>query len=119
MLLNDLPIIMLICLTLTIIIELIVAIILKIRDKKDLLNVILVNCMTNPIVVSFPIFFYIRYGVTARKISVIILEIITVFSEGIIYKKYLNYKKINPLVLSFILNVSSYIIGEIISIILF
>lgn len=119
MLLNDLPIMMLICLIITIISELVVAMIIKIRDKKDLLNIILVNCMTNPIVVSFPIYFYVVYGSMERKLCLVILEIFTVITEGIVYKKYFKFKKINPFTISLILNFSSYIIGEMIDNIFF
>lgn len=119
MILNDLPFIMIICLIITIIVELLIAVILKVRNKKDLLNIILVNCMTNPIVVSFPMCFYIIYGINERKISLVILEILTVIFEGLVYKKYLNFKKFNPFILSFILNISSYVGGEFINNIIF
>lgn len=115
MILNNLPFIMLKCLILTIVIEFIVASILKVKDKKDLLNVVLVNCLTNPIVVSFPVYFNIKYGIFERRVCLIILEILTLIVEGIIYKKYLKFKKINPYILSLILNSSSYIIGEFIN----
>ncbi len=119
MLLNDLPYIMLICLMLTIISELLVAILIKIKDKKDFLNIMLANCMTNPIVVSFPIYFYVRFGVIERNTCLIILEILTVIIEGIVYKKYLKFDKINPFTLSLILNFSSYVIGEMVDTIFF
>ena len=82
---NDLPIIMVKCLICTIIIELLIALILKIKDKKDLINIVLVNIVTNPIVVSFPIYIMILYGIKARIITLIILEILTVIIEGFIY----------------------------------
>ena len=44
-------------LVLTIIIEVAVALSLKVRDKKDLLNIVLVNFLTNPLVVSISVFF--------------------------------------------------------------
>lgn len=115
MLINDLPLIMLRCLILTIIIEVIIGLILKIKNKKDILNIILVNIITNPIVVSIPVYINIKFGLLERNICLIILEIITLFVEGFIYKKVLNYKKINPYLISLILNMSSYLIGEIIN----
>ena len=115
MLINDLPIMMLKCLILTIIIEIIVSIILKIKNKKDILNIILVNCITNPLVTSIPVYFNINFGLLERNISLLILEILTLFIEGFIYKKVLNYKKINPYLISLILNMSSYLIGKIIN----
>ena len=54
MIINDLPIIMIKCLLITIIIEVLISILLGLR-KKDILNVILVNIVTNPLVVSIPV----------------------------------------------------------------
>ena len=112
---NDLPIIMARCLILTIIIEVIGGIILGIRNKKEILNVILVNVVTNPIVVSFPILIYLLFGYNYEMLSLYILEIVTLFVEGFIYKKVLIYKKTNPFLISLILNLSSYLIGELIN----
>ena len=106
---------MFICLLLTIIIELLVAYILKVNNKMDLLNILLVNILTNPIVVSTTNLISINYGSTIGYIYLYTLELIVVFIEGFIYKKYLNYKKINPYILSLILNVSSYLGGLIIN----
>lgn len=88
---------------------------LKIRNKKDLINIVLVNVLTNPIVVTVPVYFNVQYGIFERKICLIILEIATIIIEGTIYKKYLNFKKINPYILSLILNLVSYLIGELIN----
>ena len=115
MLISDIPFIMIRCLLLTIIIELLFSIIFKVKNKKDLLNIILVNIITNPIVVITPIYLNLKYGLVYRNISLIILEILTILIEGLCYKKVLNYKKINPFLLSIILNSLSYSIGEIIN----
>lgn len=107
---NELPLIMLICLISTIVIEHIMSLLLGIRNKKDILNVILVNIMTNPLVVS--ILMYITYNrLFNTTISIIILEILVILTEGFTYKKVLTFDKINPYVLSLILNISSYFIG--------
>lgn len=111
---NELPLIMLICLSSTIVIELIMSLLLGIRSKKDILNVILVNIMTNPLVVS--ILMYITYNrLFNTTISIIILEILVILTEGFTYKKVLTFDKINPYVLSLILNISSYFIGELLN----
>lgn len=112
---NDLPIIMIRCLLCTIIIEIIVAIILNIKDRKDLINVILVNVLTNPLVVSLPIFILYKYNKIYSNVLFIILELLTLVIEGVIYKNYFNFKKINPFLISLILNGSSYFVGEIIN----
>lgn len=111
---NELPLIMLICLSSTIMIELITSLLLGIRNKKDILNVILVNIMTNPLVVS--ILMYITYNrLFNTTISIIILEILVILTEGFTYKKVLTFDKINPYVLSLILNISSYFIGRLLN----
>ena len=115
MLLLELPKIMIISLSCTILIECIIALILKVRNKKDLLNITLVNVLTNPILVSTTL--TIRYLISPRaeKITTIVLEIIAFVVEGLIYKKVLEYKKINGLILSLILNISSYTLGILIN----
>ncbi len=108
---NDLPLIMVRCLILTIIIEVVISLLFKVKNKKDLLNVVLVNVLTNPLVVSLPIFMLFRYGLLAKYISLAVLEILAVIVEGLIYSKVLEYRKINPYLLSLILNSCSYLIG--------
>ena len=113
---NDLPLIMIKCLLCTIIIECIIGIIIGIRSKKDILNVILVNVITNPIVVSLPIYVMIKTSsITNRIRTLLVLEILVVLLEGFIYSKVLKYKKHNPYFISLILNLGSYIIGEVIN----
>lgn len=114
MLLNELPRIMITCLLITIIIELVGAIILK-TDKRDLIYVLLVNTLTNPLVVSIPVYINIKYGLNARNIVLITFEIMTVLIEGLIYIKSFKKNKINPYLFSLILNACSYFIGEIIN----
>ena len=112
---NNLPLIMLRCLVLTILIETVLAILLKVRDKKDLLNIILANSLTNPLVVVSSLYFNLFYGMVGRNISLIFLEISVVFVEGIIYEKFLKYRKVNPLLLAVILNGTSFLTGEILN----
>lgn len=104
-------------LILTIIIELIGAIILGIRKKTDLIIVLLVQIATNPLLNIIARYINIYYGLLYRRIFILIGEIIVVLAEGLIYKKSLTYKKINPFILSLILNMSSYLICLIIRII--
>jgi hypothetical protein len=111
---NELPIIMLKCLLLTILIECIIGFIIGVRDKKDLLNILLVNILTNPIVVSIPVLVMLKSTPTNRYYCLFILEIVTFLIEGFIYSKVFKYKKINPYIVSLIMNLGSYFIGEII-----
>ena len=83
----NIPLIMIRCLLCTIFIELAFAFIVGIRNKKDFINVILVNCITNPIVVIVPLYFNLKYGLYERRIALIVLELLTLFTEGLIYKK--------------------------------
>ena len=110
--LTDLPSIMIKCLVCTIIIEVLVSLILGVRNKKDILNIVLVNIVTNPLVVSIPIFVMVKFGYNYRMMTLYILEILTVIVEGLIYWLVLNYKKINPFILSLLLNIASYFIGK-------
>lgn len=108
------PYIMFICLIVTIIVELLVAFILQIRDKRDFINIILVNVLTNPLLISTSFLIFFRFGKKVVSIYEIVMEIIILLVEGAIYNKYLKYKKINSYAVSFILNACSYFIGSII-----
>ena len=57
------------------------------RDKKDLLLVVLVNVLTNPVVVLsyWLAFLYTDWNLTAVKVP---LELFAVLTEGYCYKKY-------------------------------
>lgn len=115
MLINEIPYYMARAAILTVIIEICASLIIGIKNKKDLLNVILVNVMTNPLVNAITIFFNFYFGILGRNICLTILEILVVISEGFVYKKYLKFNKINPYVVSLILNTFSYFLGEVIN----
>src|SRR5574344_1932989 len=108
---SKIPLIMLNSLFWTIIIEVIGAYLLKVRKRQDIINIILVNIMTNPILVTLSIAasVYLKYNIYI--ILVIIIEIMVILIEGLVYQKYLKYRVINPYLLSFILNSCSYLIG--------
>lgn len=112
--LSELPFYMLRALILTVLIECVIAFILGYR-KKDLINVMLVNIMTNPLVFIVPVYFNIKYGIIQRNVVLFILEILALLLEGYVYKKYLSNRKMNPFVLSLLLNISSYLFGVIIN----
>lgn len=112
--LDQIPYYMARALIMTVLIETFIAFLIGYR-KKDLLNVALVNIMTNPIVFIVPVYFNIKYSLFARNVVLLILEILTVFVEGFVYYKYFTKKKINPFVLSLILNLSTYLTGVIVN----
>ena len=115
---NNLPFIMLYCLACTVVLECVTAFLLGRRQIKALLTVALVNVITNPIVVSVSFFIRISMGRDKYFVSLIILEIIAVFAEGLIYRFALK-GKLNPFLFSLILNALSFFIGEIINKIVF
>lgn len=98
-------------LILTIIFEASFAFILGVRSKKDFINIILVNIATNPLINTIMIPVDLRCSYYLRKGILIFLEIMVVLVEGLIYKKYLEYRKINPFILSLLLNLFSYGVG--------
>ncbi len=111
---SDLPKVMIISLICTIVIEVVVALILGYR-KKDIINVLLVNILTNPLLNSSIVAINYYYGLKTRNICLIIFEILVVLIEGVIYQKYLERNKINGYILSLILNIASCGLGMLIN----
>lgn len=114
MLISDLPIVIIRSLIITLLVEVIIAYLLRYR-KKDLINIFLANIFTNPLLNSLTVYIHFHYGLKWRNIVLFFLEIIVVIVEGIIYRKYLQARKINGYILSLILNILSFIIGMIIN----
>ena len=106
-----LPFIMIRCLILTILIECGIAYLLGVRKKTDVLIVMLVNLLTNPLVVSSVVAVNYFVGRQAAEIFEYVSEIAVFLIEGFIYRKKLDYKKINPFILSLLLNAASYLSG--------
>lgn len=103
---------MFINLVLTIFIELGISLLLGIRKRNDINNIIYINCITN-IVLNYiinilSIIFYKNIFIVYVILG--ILEILVIFIEYIYYKNNLK-SKINPLLLSIILNTLSFTIG--------
>ena len=91
-------------LLLTILFETGAALCFGMRDKKDLLLVILVNLLTNPPLVLISVFLMYHLGIgTGRLITYLVLEVIVVFVEYRIYKSYMSFQK-DPFILSLLLN---------------
>ena len=114
MTIDEIPFYMARALILTVLVETLIAFFIGYR-KKDLLNVVLVNIMTNPTVFIVPVYFNIKYGLLERNVVLFILEILAVLSEGFVYDKYFENRKMNGYVLSLILNLSTYLLGVIIN----
>lgn len=100
---------------LTLIIELIVSIAIGIRKKNDIITIIAVNTLTNPIAVFIATSVEMLGNTILYWITVAIIEIIVFLVEGVILKKFLIYNKISGFKISLINNLSSYLIGLIIA----
>lgn len=88
--------------------------ILKVRGR-DFGIVLLTNIATNPIVQI--IGFMLNINVPKNMVTpiFILVEVATVFIEGVVYMKTLEKKPFNPLLMSFILNAASYGTGVLIN----
>ena len=135
MLLNNFPIVMLRCLLCTVVMECAVAYILGIRNRRDLLTVMLANTMTNPILVAVTTTVALFWGRTPYIITLLLMEIAAVISEAFVYRRVMKMgcgangkkfaifrggdvraaKKWAPIALSLFLNCCSYFGGEIIN----
>ena len=85
------------------------------RSKSDRQIVVLAQCLTNPILNMLLI---INYNLELFNpiVVLVVLEISIVFIEAIIYKKSLKEKtKINPLILSILLNIASFSVGQLLN----
>ena len=101
---------MLTALALTVVIEAVFAFVFGVRTKYGQLVVLLANFITNPLLnaVLTVVSFYISPAVYYWFL--VPLEIVVVLAEGRIYRTMLH-PKINPYLLSFILNAASYFGG--------
>ena len=105
-------------LVLTVLIETALAFVLKVRSIYDLIFVVLANCLTNPVVNLIYLLVMsgtdIENGSITAYCIVAILEVLAWGTEALLYKKLLVYKRLKPMILSLILNASSFGLGLII-----
>ncbi len=104
---------LIISLILTLIIEYIIIKLFFMR-KKVFIPVLLVNILTNPLVVYIYNIMDI-YSFAYKDIILIILELLVVIVEGYIYQYLLEIKWKKSLIISFISNVLAYLIGVLLS----
>jgi len=79
------------------------------RDKKDLLLLLLVNVLTNPVVVlsDWLVVLYTKWDI---RIVLLLLETFAVLTEGWLYKKYgKNFKR--PFLFALAANAFSFSVG--------
>ena len=98
---------------LTLIIEYIIIKLIFIK-KKVFIPVLLVNMLTNPLVVYIYNILSI-YSVAHKDIILVILELLVVIVEGYVYKYLLEINLKKALIVSVISNIVAYLIGILLS----
>ena len=106
---------LIVSLTLTLIIELTVSIIIGIRKKEDIIVVTCANICTNPVVVFTSNCILLLNNMFIYIVAVTVLELIAWTVEFIIFKKYLEFNKMSPLMISILNNSISFGLGLIIN----
>ena len=108
-----------ISLFLTLIIEISLAAIVKVRDEKNLTTVLWVNVLTNPVVVfTANMTSIISNDYFITRAVIYFLEIMVGIVEGCLFKKYLKDVKINSYLFALYLNGISFLTGEVINLVL-
>ena len=93
----------------TVIIEVTTAFVIGINEKKDIAVVILVNIITNPVVVfTTNLSYNITGNIVIRNVVITTLEIAAAIAEAVVFGKYLKSKRINSCILSVCLNSVSF-----------
>jgi len=107
---------MLFNLVLTIIIEFFTLFLLGEFNKNNIINVVVINCITNPILnyIMMGVIYFLSFNKIIVYCILIFLEIIVVFVECYFFKKNLMFIKKNMLLMSSLLNFSSFGFGLII-----
>lgn len=104
----------LISLVLTVVVEIILSVIVGIREKKILYAIVCMNFLTNPIVVCLTNLLRLYIGEKMALVGLLIMETLVVFVEGYFLKKEcIELKK--PYILAGYLNILSFLIGILIS----
>lgn len=80
---------------------------MHLRDKEELKLVLLVNFITNPIVVSL---YWMLYRTVHPTLLTVILEVSAVLAEAFYYHRFSHQVK-HPLLFSILINTFSYLTG--------
>ena len=103
----------------TLIIEVGMAMVMGVWEHEDIKTVVKVNCITNPIVVILMNLSYeLSQSITVRNLVTAVLEIVVVWVETVMYRRWLVHRKRKTFLLSLVLNASSFGIGVVFCIIL-
>ena len=95
------------------VIETPIAILLGARKINKIATVLLVNVITNPIVVFLSLMAVLHIGKWSTAV-LILLEIFAVLVEGFVFSKCKTFEKKNPWLMSLGLNAASFLVGEVI-----
>ena len=106
---KDVILVFSVCLFLTIILEVATAVLIGIRKGFDLTVILLVNVLTNPIVVLTGMVMG-SYTTVPRAVYITVLELAAFITEALFYRKLLYTRKPSPFLLSLILNCVSFFI---------
>ncbi len=104
---------LIISLSLTLIIEIIISFALGIRNKIDIISIVFVNLLTNPLIVFIVNILRSLSNKIVLYIVILILEVLVIIVEGKIFEKVLISKRINGIKLSIINNTTSFVLGVI------
>ncbi|MDF2484186.1 MAG: hypothetical protein K0R46_354 [Herbinix sp.] len=103
-------------LLLTLLLEAGFALIFGIRDKKDMGLLILVNILTNPLVV-LSYYLVINYTEVNGLIAIIVLELMAILTEGYYYRTYGKTFR-HPFIFSVSINLFSFLIGQMLNLLI-
>lgn len=110
MTLEQLPLIMIRALLITIAVECAVAWLLGVRSLRDQKIVVLANILTNPILVSTEAAVLLFAGRQALLYASVLLEVLAITVEGLVYRKRIRVST-GPLILSLVCNIASVAAG--------
>lgn len=104
-------------LLLTILLEVPAGYALGARKSKKVITILLANIITNPLVCYFRLCLILFFS-NMESAGVLFLEFLAFWAEGFMFSKFNTFDKRNPYLVSLILNLFSFSIGEIIALIL-
>ncbi|MBR5713030.1 MAG: hypothetical protein IKX54_05485 [Lachnospiraceae bacterium] len=108
---------LIISLILTIVVEVTVSLFLGVWEPEDTDIVVRVNCITNPVVVTISFFVQELSGSMIAKYAVlIVLEVLVVWTETKMYRRWLTACETKPFKLALVLNVFSFGLGVVLDI---
>lgn len=98
----------------TIVIEIIVVLLWKLRTGRALLSVVLVNVITNPLL-NYGLWFLSLKGLKVTYATILIAEVVIVLVEWLLLMMLLKQPRLKLLLISVSMNVGSFAVGWAIS----